>query len=1305
MPINKPFVTAQEFKDYQLPNQEVDATDSEIETWLLAASRFVDLSVYSLIERLDIFNDPNDEFPTSMKDNLKSAVIELANYWMGGEYIGDEQKRASTFNNGIASFQTEANKFDKLGDAFPLTVRAYIQASGIELYLNNDDASVEIDPNEYLKKQDLTTDIVLNESEVEGDNTTEALNWLKQNGGGSDVENFSHLQNDTNVPGSDGRQVIDNLHAEAELNKTQVTINRNKLVNVNTDGNVLDTNYNPDANPNSFATQKMVKDNSSDLPTGNEQVKDIYEIEAFKTGTESTGTLPRDGLVSLWTQNGVQVDSFTKDGITYDTDAIKVRLHNIISYAYPTEDESDEVEFVYPVGEIGNQADGGNEFFKSFNVKFYPGKKYYGRQGFGLYRKSNGELVVQTVAYTGSGTESTHIKSMDIEYTQIRYKGVRGLKGDTGEKGIKGDTGVEGAQGPQGQHGNLGDTGPQGQQGIQGPRGTQGAQGIQGEQGNQGVRGNTGDPGPGLKTYETPDFQSFTQTVALGNVDNTEKVLSDLEEVPELTNSNLFIKRPGSPHVLAVTDKFREQIYFNPKDTYIEVEFRSPGFAGIGNQYVKLNLAWHTGTVPFTYLSKTSGSSSSTAYLSRKAEEVYSAIVKVPRTLDVGGGISFALLSADVSRANYYPPYKITIKGFWTKTAKGDVGDKGEKGDRGLPGTDGVTPTLSKQSFKDITDEVDNKLIISKASGTLGPLGWTEVEMCDYTALETFTKGSKTYTTDRIKMVFYGITSNKHSGTNSTEAKALVYHNINDIPLHALTNENEVLHEVSLPDRNGNVGAFNVKIRYTIYRKNNKFYVRFFNSEASGSGARLQTLDISLFAIKQVGVEVIAGPKGPAGADGTDGIKGDKGDRGDTGPDGPRGIQGIEGPQGTSGLIGPKGDDGNQGIQGVKGDTGNAGPTGAQGNAGIQGPAGADGPQGPKGDKGDRGEQGLPGDNPELDKHIDYSDTHSVTLFGLDKSDPTNGAFVKANNQEVSLGVDNASVITVLDNGTNKATTIDSNLQLNSHRIGGVSPGVSQTDAINVQQLTDAKTSITENTTNIATNTTNISGNTTDIDLNNTEIGTNATNIDTNKTNIANQNIRVLSNEVKLSNVTDTGNVNDTTYQPTINPDAFATQKMIADNVGGSSGPIFSGYTTNELSTDYNNQTSALITWNNDYTLPTTLFTVNGKYLNPTQQLIDLALKTTDGLWIKVFTAGRITATRDNFSIPLLRLCYNFGLSNESFSTNLVSFSNTNYTAYITNGTVVIKLPKILTTTDNISIVCRDKVVFNDTDWYFEVMK
>ncbi len=126
-------------------------------------------------------------------------------------------------------------------------------------------------------------------------------------------------------------------------------------------------------------------------------------------------------------------------------------------------------------------------------------------------------------------------------------------------------------------------------------------------------------------------------------------------------------------------------------------------------------------------------------------------------------------------------------------------------------------------SYKDMTSEVANKLITVKQPTLvlINQYNWNEFELCDYNNLEQFTVGSDTHITDRFKIVLYGIKGTKHSGTNTTKAKAVFYFDINDINVWSVEKENEVLAEVFLPDRNGNVGAFQIRIRFTFYRKIN----------------------------------------------------------------------------------------------------------------------------------------------------------------------------------------------------------------------------------------------------------------------------------------------------------------------------------------------------------------------------------------------------------------------------------------------------------------------------------------------------
>ncbi len=160
------------------------------------------------------------------------------------------------------------------------------------------------------------------------------------------------------------------------------------------------------------------------------------------------------------------------------------------------------------------------------------------------------------------------------------------------------------------------------------------------------------------------------------------------------------------------------------------------------------------------------------------------------------------------------------------------------------------------QSYKDMTSEVANKLITVKQPTLvlINQYNWNEFELCDYNNLEQFTVGRDTYITDRFKIVLYGIKGTKYSGKNTTKAKAVFYFDINDINVWSVEKENEVLAEVFLPDRNENVGAFQIRIRFTFYRKNNKFYINFLNGESSASTSVLQNVSLSLFAIKLKGI-------------------------------------------------------------------------------------------------------------------------------------------------------------------------------------------------------------------------------------------------------------------------------------------------------------------------------------------------------------------------------------------------------------------------------------------------------------------
>ncbi len=178
MVLKQSIVSVEEFKGWGLPNQVQDISDALLSSWLLQTSRIVDLSINNLVSRLDLLN-PDTNIPSTVLEDIKQAVIELVNYFMGGNYVGDEQKVSQTFNNGIASFQRDADTFGSLKDAFPVIVRAILQNSVITSYEFNPDASPQISPTEYLRKEDATSNNIGNDStKVPGTNVTQALDSL-----------------------------------------------------------------------------------------------------------------------------------------------------------------------------------------------------------------------------------------------------------------------------------------------------------------------------------------------------------------------------------------------------------------------------------------------------------------------------------------------------------------------------------------------------------------------------------------------------------------------------------------------------------------------------------------------------------------------------------------------------------------------------------------------------------------------------------------------------------------------------------------------------------------------------------------------------------------------------------------------------------------------------------------------------------------------------------------------------------------------------------------------------------------------
>ncbi|RYY51484.1 MAG: collagen-like protein [Chitinophagaceae bacterium] len=124
-----------------------------------------------------------------------------------------------------------------------------------------------------------------------------------------------------------------------------------------------------------------------------------------------------------------------------------------------------------------------------------------------------------------------------MEYRLMGGTGPRGFQGFQGPQGQQGIQGFQGFQGPQGYQGPQGIrgvdgiigvdgiTGPQGFQGVTGPQGFQGIQGTQGFQGFQGTTGPQGFQGPGYVDGIRQGGNSFSATMSIGTLDNSDLVV------------------------------------------------------------------------------------------------------------------------------------------------------------------------------------------------------------------------------------------------------------------------------------------------------------------------------------------------------------------------------------------------------------------------------------------------------------------------------------------------------------------------------------------------------------------------------------------------------------------------------------------------------------------------------------------------------------------------------------------------------------------------------------------------------------
>ncbi len=897
MVLKQSIVSTEEFKSWGLPNQIENINDDLLGKWLLQASRLIDLSMNNLVSRLDLLN-PDSNIPAIVLEDIKQAVIELVNYFVDGDYAGDEQKVSQTFNSGIAGLQRDADTYGSMVDAFPIIVKTILQNSPITLYEFNPDVSPQISPTEYLKKDDANTDNIKNNSTlVSGDTTTEALDYLYNNSG---------TDWDYNARGNKIVNVKDPTENQDALTKAYFDWNtlelRKQTINLDVNGEIIDDRYEPDLHPKRLVSQEVLRNHSPGAPIS---VKDFNEVLAVNDeGTLSTGNLPRNGTTQKWTlPTSFNPFEFTKDGKTYKTDRIKITLDNIISYSYSTYATTYKKVFYYNINDLPNEV----KVFKSFNLKFKDGTGnfYYARQGFSLSLAGD-RLVLATVAYSGSSTEGSHIKVMDIKYE---------LQKLNGSLGIKGQDGTDGKDGAKGEPGNTGAKGDKGDTGARGQKGDTGDKGDKGDKGDTGPAGTSASGLGSVLTNNENNLNLAHQNIQLDNLEIGDRILykdysdkrlavqhiiinNTQKDIP-LPNLNTWINEYD--FVVAEDGKYNIKQLFYYKLLFSSDIKRFRITSGIHNTTTGVVTGQQSQDFDFTHLDNDKDIKS----------QVFNWYKETIATLKTGITYNFRMniQGLDYSLGTFSPVVYTSAPHVYELSQKShlELSELVEKGS----GAD--LPSYDNNNYQKFTSDtyagdIDNTLrtiegwaeklknkdlFYSQSNGAFVIDETYRQEISDsgkdryvrmdfscggfkartgvYTAQVT-TSGNFDFDGEIFLVKKGGDTSsNSYLGTSTNEIYSLVFR----IP-HTIASGDLMFIEI----KSLNCGIADMRPPYHL-------------------------------SFTELGTKVIKGSKGTDGTDGIDGADGAKGDKGD------QGIQGVKGDKGDTGPKGDKGDKGEPGTSGT----------------------------------------------------------------------------------------------------------------------------------------------------------------------------------------------------------------------------------------------------------------------------------------------------------------------------------------------------------------------------------------------------
>ncbi len=500
MVLKQSIVSTEEFKSWGLPNQIENLSDELLGKWLLQASRIVDLSINNLVSRLDLLN-PDSNIPAIVLEDIKQATIELVNYFMDGNYAGDEQKVSQTFNNGIASFQRDADTFGSMVDAFPIIVKTILQNSPITLYEFNPDVSPQISPEEYLKKDDATSNNIKNDSTlVKGDNVTQALDTLhNQVATGWDYD----AENNRLINLSDG------INPQDAVTKKQLDSKATKW-DYNAEGNKI-TNLGTPTDKTDGATKGYVDNNTGGRPIS---VKDFNEIGTEKDIKTVNATLTTNvGWTSILLGTKDELFKFNESGTDYITDKVRIKLYNFSANNSTTVNNVDTIIVeVFPKEFLTTEKDLYGDYLVRDRGLDQGAFQYDVRFGFSVV----GDGVHINFLVSGVSTGNAYINTLDIDLTALKLKGTLGLKG---EDGTDGKDGAKGEPGNTGAKGDKGDTGARGQKGDTGDKG---------DKGDKGDTGPAGTSASGLGSVLTNNENNLNlahQNIQLDNLEIGDRIL------------------------------------------------------------------------------------------------------------------------------------------------------------------------------------------------------------------------------------------------------------------------------------------------------------------------------------------------------------------------------------------------------------------------------------------------------------------------------------------------------------------------------------------------------------------------------------------------------------------------------------------------------------------------------------------------------------------------------------------------------------------------------------------------------------